>query len=575
MTFFDTGLLLSLTAAALGLIWKILGWLRLTVAPAPRPGMGARLAALGKGLLRSLAPCAAARWLRALIVDGLLQRRIASNGFYRWLMHMLIFTGFMGLLIMHGMDELTSELWFSDYAPTLDPFQWLRNLFGVLALTGLGIAAWRRLSQPRVKRTTGLQDWVLIALLAGIMLSGVGLEASKIISPHVFDSMVEDYLGSDDEAEINALRLLWADEYGVVFPVAPPRSDEALAQGRELNEESCVYCHSRPSSAFASYPLAKAVAPLGNILNNLRADLLFYYLHVGLCFLGLVLLPWGKFMHPLSAPINLTLRRGRTTSDTASAAPALADALRPIGMDACTHCGACSEHCSVAPSFMALGTPDILPSEKLGALKRHAAGRLDAPARRAFAEGSQICTECLRCTTVCPSGIDLQDLWMQSKARLRITGPHEPHAVLQQRPTRHWAKTLRSLPPALAEASRSVKICDNRDSFWGCVQCTTCTSVCPVVASSEAPARELDLTPQQIMNMLRMGLKEEAMGAEMVWSCVTCYKCQENCPQGVRVADVLYELRTLAWARLREHPEAWDEAGTSPGHEPETQGGEA
>lgn len=561
MDFFHAGLTLGLFALGLGLAAKALSWLRLTIAPGPRPGMAARLAALARGLARNLAPRRAARWGRALILDGLLQRRIAGNGAYRWLMHIMIFSGFMGLLLMHGLDELTSERWLPGYAPALDPYQWLRNLFGVLALGGLAVAVWRRRVLPRVRRITGAQDWALILLLLGIMLSGLGLEASKIISPHVFDSMVEQYLGTDDEAEINALRLLWSEEYGVVFPAAPVYSAEVLARGREAHEGSCVYCHSRPTSAFVSYPLARAVAPLGNALNAWRADQLFYYLHVGLCFLGLALLPWGKFLHPLSTPLNLTLRQGRTGSDTGTKPPALAAVLRPLGLDACTHCGACSEHCSVAPSFLVLGTPDILPSEKLGSLKRHAAGQLRGPALRAFAEGSQICTECLRCTSVCPSGIDLQDLWMQSKARLRQTGPGEPHAVLGQRALRDWAATFRSLPPARAEATRSVKLCDNRASFWGCIQCTTCTSVCPVVAASEAPTRELDLTPQQIMNMLRMGLKEEVLGAEMVWSCVTCYKCQENCPQGVRVADVLYELRTLAWARLREHPEAWDEDG--------------
>jgi heterodisulfide reductase subunit C len=72
-----------------------------------------------------------------------------------------------------------------------------------------------------------------------------------------------------------------------------------------------------------------------------------------------------------------------------------------------------------------------------------------------------------------------------------------------------------------------------------------------VVAVSENPTRDLDLTPQQIMNLLRMGLKEETLAARMVWSCTTCYKCQEHCPQNIPVADILYELRNIASARLR------------------------
>lgn len=63
-------------------------------------------------------------------------------------------------------------------------------------------------------------------------------------------------------------------------------------------------------------------------------------------------MPWGKFMHPLSTPVNLLLRGGRT--DSTGSAP------RGLGLEACTRCGQCSLHCSVAPSHRVLGNPDIL-----------------------------------------------------------------------------------------------------------------------------------------------------------------------------------------------------------------------
>ena len=84
------------------------------------------------------------------------------------------------------------------------------------------------------------------------------------------------------------------------------------------------------------------------------------------------------------------------------------------------------------------------------------------------------------------------------------------------------------------------------------MQCTICTSVCPVVAASPDPVEELEATPQQIMNLLRMGLIDQALGAGMVWSCATCYQCQENCPQNIPVADLLFELRNMAVARLND-----------------------
>jgi heterodisulfide reductase subunit C len=48
------------------------------------------------------------------------------------------------------------------------------------------------------------------------------------------------------------------------------------------------------------------------------------------------------------------------------------------------------------------------------------------------------------------------------------------------------------------------------------------------------------------MRSLGLGLKDLAMGSGMLWDCVTCYQCQEHCPQGVKVTDVLYELKNQA-----------------------------
>jgi heterodisulfide reductase subunit C len=37
-----------------------------------------------------------------------------------------------------------------------------------------------------------------------------------------------------------------------------------------------------------------------------------------------------------------------------------------------------------------------------------------------------------------------------------------------------------------------------------------------------------------------------ASGPKMLWGCVTCYQCQEYCPQNVQVTDLLYQLKNLA-----------------------------
>ena len=39
------------------------------------------------------------------------------------------------------------------------------------------------------------------------------------------------------------------------------------------------------------------------------------------------------------------------------------------------------------------------------------------------------------------------------------------------------------------------------------------------------------------------------LGSSMLWDCLGCYQCQELCPQGVGLTDVLYELKNVAIAQ--------------------------
>ena len=294
---------------------------------------------------------------------------------------------------------------------------------------------------------------------------------------------------------------------------------------------------------------------MGRGLQAMGADRLFWYLHVALAFLLLAWLPFGKMRHVLTTPLQL-LRRLEPLEPTYVGDAGARAFGQGLGVDACTHCGVCSLHCSVAPIFSMLDNENILPSEKLRTLGLVTAKGVDGATMAAFAEGSFICTECNRCTELCPARIDLQDLWLSSKRELVRQEQAEPHGLMVRRTAAEWAAIFRRPERqgfrGIVNLKRPVNLTDRRETFWACIQCTTCTSVCPVVAASDDPVSELDLTPQQIMNLMRMGLKDLALGARMVWSCVTCYKCQENCPQGIKVAEVLYELRNIAAEQLRQ-----------------------
>jgi heterodisulfide reductase subunit C len=90
------------------------------------------------------------------------------------------------------------------------------------------------------------------------------------------------------------------------------------------------------------------------------------------------------------------------------------------------------------------------------------------------------------------------------------------------------------------------------NTFSYCFTCTTCSTSCPVVRNYKNPPEELDLVPHQIIHAAALGVSDMVFNARMLWSCLGCYQCQENCPQGVKVADILYELKSMAMGRMRK-----------------------
>ncbi len=541
----------ALIICVAGTLWRIGRWCFVNVGSeaavvAPRQRFIAMLTALGN-LLSLRKTWAVAK---ILLLDLLLQRQIARQNRLRWFMHMGLFYGVLLLILLHALDDLLLTHWIDDYASTRNPYMFLRSLLGGLMLMGLVIAVVRRHRIPVLKRFNNGKDRLTLILLAAILLSGVFLEATQITSETLFDEMVVDYWGSDDPEEIEPLKRYWADQFHVVFGSPLTADAAALESGRELHMEFCADCHARPQSAFMAFAAAQALKPAAVWLDGKNAVQWLWYFHYLVSCLALAYLPFGKLFHLISVPISLAVR---SIDHSAGNQPENRPARRGMGLDACTHCGVCSRHCSVAPIFTVIDNSAILPSEKIGRVGDLGRGRITDHQQWRLAQGSDICTSCGRCTDLCPSGIDLHDMWLASEADLADHGYTPPHVWIKQRTVGEWADhaeaiheeneldNLETLGPRLTE---------NPDTFWACVQCTTCTTVCPVVEASNDPRRDLDMTPQQVMNLMRLELKEMALGCRMVWDCVTCYKCQEHCPQGVPVADVLYELRNEACSRI-------------------------
>lgn len=72
-----------------------------------------------------------------------------------------------------------------------------------------------------------------------------------------------------------------------------------------------------------------------------------------------------------------------------------------------------------------------------------------------------------------------------------------------------------------------------------CFQCGTCTGACP-------SGRR---TPYRIRGVVRravMGLKEDVISDDTIWMCSTCYECQERCPRGIKIVDIVKIIRNNA-----------------------------
>jgi heterodisulfide reductase subunit C/nitrate reductase gamma subunit len=543
----------ALAACALGLAYKFWLWMRVAIGPeAQGISAGQRAAAALGGLGRAVFSPRLGVMLQSFVMDGLIQRRVWRHNRLAWLTHEFIFVGFWGLQLMHAMgDILTKAIW-SGYYSTVNPYLFLRNLFGVLVIAGVGLAIYRRCTIPGLKLTTRGIDRLALVLMGVIILSGFVLEGVKITSHQSFKRMVEEYVpGSGLPQEIADLENYWAKEYGVVFPEGRGQGDvQSLERGLKLHEETCADCHAPASAAFLSYGLGLAIKPMATRLSGGGEEFL-WYLHVAACLLGLAILPFTKYLHIFTTPLLLMVR---AAVDRGRLSPANLATLRALELDACMHCSTCSVHCSVGVAMNEVPNQNILPGEKLASLMRMGGARGGAPDPRelkVIRQGAYICTGCLRCTNLCPAGINLQDLWQAMKDDLTRQGLGPTYQAVGQAMDRA-ARPSRDLAVVRVgdqSIQKELKISALSDNFTTCFKCMTCSNACPVVRQFALPMEELDLMPHQIMHALGLGLKEEAMGARMTWNCLTCYLCQEACPQGVRVADVLYELRHLAAAK--------------------------
>jgi len=78
------------------------------------------------------------------------------------------------------------------------------------------------------------------------------------------------------------------------------------------------------------------------------------------------------------------------------------------------------------------------------------------------------------------------------------------------------------------------------EKLYLCYQCGSCTGGCPVGKITDS------YRPRQIIRMVLLGLRDEVLSSDSIWLCASCYTCQERCPQGVEIADLMLAIRNMA-----------------------------
>ncbi|MBU1567903.1 MAG: 4Fe-4S dicluster domain-containing protein [Proteobacteria bacterium] len=100
-------------------------------------------------------------------------------------------------------------------------------------------------------------------------------------------------------------------------------------------------------------------------------------------------------------------------------------------------------------------------------------------------------------------------------------------------------QSLHSIEKLKELSGQSVKVC---------MQCATCTGMCPM-------AQEMDFSPRMVMHMAQFGLIEKLAGINTYWKCASCHACSVKCPRGIDIAKVMEALRQQALRKSHNYIE--------------------
>ncbi|MFC1521290.1 (Fe-S)-binding protein [Elusimicrobiota bacterium] len=114
--------------------------------------------------------------------------------------------------------------------------------------------------------------------------------------------------------------------------------------------------------------------------------------------------------------------------------------------------------------------------------------------------------------------------------------------IKENKETKKEENTQKQEEEILLDDTRWEEILEATDgAASACFQCGTCTATCPWTLVKKDP-----VSVRHMIRKIQLGLQGPD---EDLWLCTTCAACEEMCPRGVKISDVIKKLRRLSWKK--------------------------
>ena len=382
-----------------GVVWRVRKWFLGQADP--------QVGSFWQLLRASLRPGRLVDWVRTALFQG----RLSPDAF-SLVMHLAIFWGMVILAVgtaLATVDQDFTNLLFDTQILSgnfYGVFELALDVFGVVLILGLGMAAYRRyLVRPKRLQATrkGLSLWdgfPFLTFLLLIALTGFVLEGLRIAEGFHIEAEVAAANGPDAKAEV-----LEKMDFRERLRVGSERQDVQLGS---IARGEPVF----PAAVWApvGYGLAELLAPLPvATIRGLHQSI--WWLHALLAFGLIACIPFTKAFHLISSPANMLFRLptppGRLPVVVESGVRSVRDYTwcQLLQVDACTWCGKCQEVCPGYNSGFPLSPRDLVQAIDSRLLRTPAGTNGDtASLHDSAVQADELwaCCACRACEEICP-----------------------------------------------------------------------------------------------------------------------------------------------------------------------------